>query len=258
MVKSEWEKKHESLSKKSVDYFHKLSTGLAEVAVEEEGHKAHVLPKGAHFEKRELQYFKELTTFQKCIEDGAFQLFSTLLKMAKLEPHLFDSQVAEELGHLVAFCSNLMGHQRDYFEALENNVCLQDMCNLSDKTVDALYQAAKKIYDERHYKDAAYAFGFLTLINPGCYAFWLGLGDSEYLSQHYQPALIAYSFAAQIKPSDPLCHIYSCRCYEQLKDVTCAINSLDLALFVIATSNQYVEWKANVEQEKWRLERLQK
>ena len=121
---------------------------------------------------------------------------------------------------------------------------------MSDDTLEALYQAAKQLYEQQHYHEATALFGILSFFNAKQPIFWIGLGSCEYFCHHYEAALFAYGMAMHANPNDPAPHLYSCRCFEELKQIDNALNALNLALFLIKGDESKNELRKQIEEEK--------
>jgi tetratricopeptide (TPR) repeat protein len=253
MANGELESAQKELHRDVKEQIHVASLALAELTVEDEAHKEGLIPQISKEAALETEMMKELSQFQKKIEDGVLQLLKTMSELAAHEPSFLSDEVARELAGVVAFSKNLKENLETYFEEFAQDTPLQQICGLSDETLQLLYRAAKYIYDGAHYKEAAEAFAFLTLLNPNFPIFWYALGESEYRLHKYESALYALAFAAQNDPEDPYCHLTSSRCYEAIKEYDNAVNALELALVAISERQEFVELKSFIQSEKVRL-----
>lgn len=196
------------------------SRELAQLFAEEEVHKPQqMLSQGALEERYQKEIEGEMVIFSKKVEHGLTRIVEALQEQGLL---------TEDVIHAIK--------------------------NIGDKPSDAiaetLYQGAKWLFEQRLFDDAADAFVFLTSLKPDVYAFWLGLGNSEYGRKHFKEALWAYERAGDVQPTDPICHIISSRCYQELGEQQNAINALDKALQVIQGSGNHVALKQKLEQAK--------
>lgn len=247
------EKVQKKLSHEAKEQIHTAALALADLTVEENAHKAHLIPLTAKKAELETKLMKELGQFQKKLEDGALELMTSLAQLGSHDSSYLSTDVVSDLSRIVAFSYTLKDSSVAYFEQLGNGKSLQELCTVSDETMQKLYLAAKQIYDQKHYKEAVNAFAFLTFLNPTCHTFWLGLGNAQYQSHQYENALFAFANACQEDPSDPFCHLMSCRCYEAIKEIDNAINALDLALYCISERKELGHLKPTIEKEKNRL-----
>lgn len=187
----------------------------------------------------------ELETFQERLVEGISYILQKV-------------NVSHEFEQLIHFAQELAKKeaQENYISNLMQQRSIQEQCGISNEALEEMYKAAKELYDQGNFLTSRAVFTFLTLLNSFRYAFWLGLANSEYHLQAFDSAVLAYAFAIEIKPSDPISYIYSSRCYEELQELDNAINALDLALLVIDQNNSYSKWKQIIQEEKVRLNRL--
>lgn len=129
---------------------------------------------------------------------------------------------------------------------IQEGKSMQEIYGISDETIEHFYHAAKAIYDRKDYEDAINAFSFLCFLNRKNYAFWIGLGNSEFFCNRFEEALQAYAFAVLADPFEPTPHIQSCFCYEKMGDRELAKNALDLALISMGDNVEHAEMKKNV------------
>jgi type III secretion system low calcium response chaperone LcrH/SycD len=234
--------------------FHEAAVDLANIIAEEEAAKPNqVLSKKALEERFQKELENGFATYRKRLENGAFQVMKALNELSKRDSAMTSIDVLDDINRLAGISRTIAGKEAEFFEESEGDISLQEIAKVSSATMEKMYLAAKYLYDQQQFKEAADAFGFLTALNADNHAFWLGLGNSEYLCKNYEEALYALAFACQANPDDPNCHIISCRCYEELGEKDNAINALDLAIFVIGDRPEYAQWQAKIKQEKVRL-----
>lgn len=235
--------------------FNEVASSLARIIAEEELQKPNQI---LSLEALEARYQKELEEsfglYRKRLENGTFEIINSLTDLAKTDSSMLSEEVLNDLNRLASISHLIHGKEAEIFTG--GDVSLQEVAGISSDTMEKLYLAAKHLYDKKKYKESADAFGFLATLNADNYAFWLGLGNSEYLCQNYQNALYALAFAFQANPEDPNCHIISCRCYEELKEYENAVSALDMALYVIGNQENYEDWIPKVESEKTRLSKF--
>lgn len=209
------------------------------------------IPKPQDFKK---EFSKELHPSIKRLQRGMTLLLEFLVT-PDTDPHLVSAEFTEQLCQLSAIASVFADHPEQYLTIVSNGKTLQEVFALDDDAVEKLYSAAKYIYEQQHYPEAAASFSVLTLLCPNNHTFWIGLANSEYFCQNYEPALVAYAMAAQANPRDPLCHLFSSHCYEAMGQKRLAINALELALISIGEQDQYASWKQKIQEQKARLEK---
>ena len=207
---------------------------LASVTAEALIHEAPVSPMHSERAYKEMvasALLADCFTIRQRIEQAAAILTNGLEELAKINGEIHPEEISLEFAKMTAYFSHQQMH-------LAEDKTVQELSGFSEKMSEALYQAAKLIYEKGLYPDASDAFFFLTLLNSKNSIFWLALGNCEYFCKRYEPALIAYAFASFMNPCDPFCHIYASKCYEEIQEVDNATNSLDLALFVIDQNSE--------------------
>lgn len=189
----------------------------------------------------------------KRLEKGMTKLLDLLTSSAVTDPEFFSDKIQEQLCQIAAIASVLSDHPQEYLMLLAHDKTLEEVFGLTQETLQGLYQAAKYLYEHQLYQESAAAFSVLTIISPKIHTFWMGLGNSEYLSHNYEGALVAYAMSAQSNPHDPLCHFFSARCYEAMNQKELAINALELAVLAIGDKEHFATWKQKALEYKQRL-----
>lgn len=183
-------------------------------------------PKKAIFEKFYLQIEQNIQKYKEGLKKGALAIFRTI-------PEIDNGEYQEEATQLRSLVELIVNHREQFIEELSQDKSIQEIAQISDASLEKMYKAAKYLYDNGRFQEAADAFNFLTLLNSQKVAFWYGLANSAYQLKNYKEALMAYTLVCQLVPDDYFCHIFSSRCYEALGDVKNAINSLELAQYVL-------------------------
>lgn len=226
--------------------FQDIAFNLAEVlAAQEMLHPNQLMPKKAFIERFQLQIAEELAQAQERLKKGPKVLLQALVD--KSEDNNIDSDLIQELYKLTALANMIANERERFINELSMGKTIQAIAGMSDSSLEKLYQAAKYVFDQKRFSEAADAFGFLTMLNASKFAFWLGLGNSEFNLKNYKQALFAYAFVCRVNPEDYFCHIFSCRCYEALGDIENAINALELALYVVGDTPEKKELKSVLE-----------
>lgn len=191
-------------------------------------------------------------TVKSRLEKGAAELIKAVEDLSKLRPYLIADTLVDDMKNFVTFSLSLFQKKEaeEYFQGLQQEKTLQEICHISDATIESLYQAAKYLYDTEHYEEAANAFAVMTVLNGKRYTFWLALGNAEYVCRRYEPALLAYAMATLLNPLELTCHLQSCRCYEALQQTDNAINALELALLAIGDDRAQFAMKEKIIQHK--------
>jgi type III secretion system low calcium response chaperone LcrH/SycD len=205
--------------------------------------------------KMEKEIAHSLQPIVQRMEKGVTKILELLTtsSIQEMDSDLLSEKLTDQLCQFAAIASVLAEHPQEYFFLLTHNKTLEEIFGISDVTIEALYQAAKHLYEQQHYGEAAAAFSVLCVLCPRAHTFWIGLGNSEYFSENYDAALIAYAMSIQAEPRDPTPHFFCARCYEKKGQREFAINALELALIAIGNQEQYASWKQKVAEHKSRL-----
>ncbi len=234
--------------------FQEVSKDLALILADDEAVKPNqILSKNALQTRYQKELQEEFTAYRKRLQNGAAKLIGSLSELAKENPELISQDVRDAIDNIIALPESLDSDENDCISQ-----SLQEICHITDATLDKLYQGARRLYTLKAYSDAADAFTFLTSLNSKYAAFWLGLANAEYGCGRYKEALYSYAFACEANPFDPNCHIMSCRCYEALGEIENALNALDLALFVVNDNAEYADLVSWITNQKERLSSLVK
>lgn len=131
-----------------------------------------------------------------------------------------------------------------------------ELFTISAQMKFVLYLASVELYNLGRYEDAADAFSLLVLLDPTHYDAWIGLGSSDFFCGRYSAALIAYARAVFANPSKPESHLFSAHCFERLKQYEHALNSLDIALYVMGDIAEFQDKVSKAKEHKSALEAL--
>lgn len=248
-------RRRERLTKEIERGLTEFTSFLTNEISKDEWHKALSEPVQVKKEQVEKQVHLNVLTLKKRIENGTYHLLQALFELSSKQPELFSDQVAQDLARLIAFTSaeNMQKSAQKYLLSLDHDESLQKVCKISESSLNSLYQAAKHLYEDAMYEDAADAFCVLTFVNAKQSGFWMGLGHSEFFCNRYSPALLAYALACQTNTSDPYCHFFSCKCYIALNELENALNALDVALFIIGENKDYGQLKQQITHERQRV-----
>lgn len=108
-------------------------------------------------------------------------------------------------------------------------ITLQQIMNLSEKSLETFYKAGVKLFEEKDYIKASDVFFLLTLIDYQRHNIWLSLGLSELKNKRHEHALNAFGMACVTKSDSPLPYIYSAECCLALERKQEAASYLALA-----------------------------
>ncbi len=232
--------------------FADVAFNLASVLAEQEMYRPNqLMPKTAFLERYQKQIAEELEGPQNRLKNGMVALLSA---MSESEVGCDDAEIMDDLAKISNLVVLIADDRQRFIDELIDDKTIQEIAGISDGAIEKMYQASKWLYDQKRYQEARDAFGFLTMLNSQKFAFWLGLGNSEYQLQNYSAALYAYAFESRVNPTDYFCHMFACRCYEALNDLDNAKNSLELALYVIGDNPEHQEIKLTLEQHAKRIE----
>lgn len=115
-------------------------------------------------------------------------------------------------------------------EELAAGKTAQEIMGFSDEAMAKFYGAAYRLFENRHYSDAANAFVFLVTLNPYNHDYWLGLGMSTQLTGDFEAAIDAYEMAAVCQLDSPVPYFYLAKCLFAVHDRDSALQALDLAI----------------------------
>jgi len=251
MEKEQFVKVQEDVAHHLSDGLHSLAVIMAEIIVEQEPHAGKMLPMKAEKEKLAHSLEKELILFKKRFERGCHCLLLALEEAAKTHPEIKLEEIAHDFVKLKNALQSI--NEKQLQEALSKNWSFQELIGMRDATIEAIYQAARHLYENQQYEESSAIFGMLTFLNAKHFIFWIGLGNSEFFCRHYELALHAYAIAVHANPDDPSPHLYSSKCFEELHQIDNALNALDIALFVIRGEAAFADMQGQIEHEKERL-----
>ena len=233
--------------------FSDLARNLANILADKEmGHPNQLMSKTSFLERFQTEIRDELKGTQNRLKNGPISILHALIELQKDESQA--DQIIEDFGKLTNLASLILEDRQNFIDELARDKSLQDIAGISNASLEKMYKAAKYLFDQQRFEEAADAFGFLTMLNSQKFAFWLGLGNSEFQLKKYKAALWAYAFVCRVNPADYYSHIFSCRCYEALDELENAMNALELALYVLEDIPENKELKLTIELHLKRLE----
>ncbi len=238
--------------------YEQLASDLAAKKAEDElfAHPNAPFSKKTLIERYKQALMEEFLHFRKQQASGAEQLATVLDELFKENPDLATEELDEGLDRLATLSDKIEANEAIFSEKMAQGHTLQDFGQIDDNTLEVLYTAATRLLDRDQFDGAADAFSFLLGINPQMAAFWLGLGAAEYNRGHFKEALAAYTKAIEATPYDPATLLTISRCYTELGELNKAIDTLDETLTAIDESQQFLEWKEDIQAEKQHLTQL--
>jgi len=132
------------------------------------------------------------------------------------------------------------------YKGPEGEIPVQDILHISDEALDKYYEVSCKILHDKRYKDAVCAFTFLCFLTPLYSSFWLGLGISEQLQEHYDEAADAYLKAIETSPDDPVPYANLAQCFLALNEKKAAELTIEKTLELCADHLNYTSIKEKV------------
>lgn len=119
----------------------------------------------------------------------------------------------------------------------------QQILEFSDETMAKFYAAAYRLFEHRHYVDAANAFLFLVTLNAYNHDYWLGLGMATQMTGDFEAAIDAYEMAAVCELDNPIPYFYLAKCLFAMHERDSALEALDLALEYSSDRAEYRQLK---------------
>lgn len=217
-------------------------------------HPNSILPEKALFERYQNEMIEELSTYKQRQKNGATKLSESLRELAIDQPELFTQEVIDGIERISSLSDRIAQDDKAFSDHILKGGTIQEFVGVDDKTMDCLYQGAKRLYDQDLLDDAADAFSFLTGLNADAHLFWLGLANAEFGRKNYKEALQAYQKVIERNPFDPSFHVALSQCYEALGEKDKALNAMNLALAAIEDHAEYADLQQGLEEEKLRLQ----
>ncbi len=171
---------------------------------------------------------KALSVHRKIAQ--SIHLFSELIpELSTIDPYVSKQEVLLAIHQMQATGLAMMNAIWPTLKTFQEGKPLQEIVKISDQTLQTLYKLTRYLFEQQHYEQACSAFYFLSLLNPAYHEFWIGLGNCEYILKRYSEAILAYTFAMQTDPFDPLVNLLVGRCYLGVGNTAAAKASLALA-----------------------------
>lgn len=193
-----------------------------------------LLPKQALIDRCKKELIEEFITYRKRQNRGARLLTKALQELSEESAILFTDKVVNDIKSIAALSE----------EVIAEGVTLQELAQVDDTSMDVLYQAAKRVFEQKCYDDAADIFSFLVGLNHKTFAFSLGLANAEYQRKAYKEALLIYSSMCEAWPGEPACYLSASRCHKLLNNPDQAIVVLENACTMIAGHHDFQKWKS--------------
>jgi len=218
------------------DVAHNLASQLAEDPA------GSLMPKSGTIQP---QIRREMQASQTTLKRGCLAIFQALQEQVDG----VEVDIAHDFMKLLELTSFACQKRSEFIENLDSGKTIQQIGGVSDATLEKMYQAAKKLYEEGRFQESADAFCFLTLLNSQKFAFWLGYANSQYQLQNFDAALEGYAFVTKLNPDDYVSHLFSSECYRALGDDINRKNALELALYVLGDDPAHREIRGQIVQQ---------
>lgn len=117
----------------------------------------------------------------------------------------------------------------------------QEILGFSDDAMNKFYLAACRLFESKHYPEAANAFLFLVSLNSYHYDYWLGLGAATQRCEDYEAAIDAYEMAAICQLESPEPYFHLAKCLFAMHDRDSALQAIELAIEYSEGRSEYDE-----------------
>jgi type III secretion system low calcium response chaperone LcrH/SycD len=125
------------------------------------------------------------------------------------------------------------------YEAIKKGIVPKKMLNLEDETLEGIYTQAYLFYNQGKYRDAAYLFCILMMLDPNQPKFMLGSGACLHRLEKYEKAAQIYILCSTQDQANPLPHFHAADCYIKLKALPLAEMCLKNAIQCCGDKKEY-------------------
>lgn len=115
-------------------------------------------------------------------------------------------------------------------EELAAGKTLQEILEASNETMAQFYKAARSLFENGKYVEAANGFLFLVIMNSHNHDYWLGLGMATQMCSDFESAINAYEMAAVYDVENPIPYFYLAKCLFAMHERQSALLALDIAI----------------------------
>jgi type III secretion system low calcium response chaperone LcrH/SycD len=119
----------------------------------------------------------------------------------------------------------------------------QETLKLSKEKLLEFYQVAFTFFEGEYYQEASNLYLFLTFLNPHVSSFWVGLGMTEEMQEHYDSAIGAYLTALDLNENDLQPVLYCAECLNKMNKPKKAKELLQFAMRQLRDVPSYQEFK---------------
>jgi tetratricopeptide (TPR) repeat protein len=191
-----------------------------------------------------IQVEEKLLRIYRKIERGVHKIANLLN-----DPMFYGeySHLIHAMADMATVASIVVKQMSPALTMLGKGATLQETLGIAENDLVSIYQLSKHLYDQQLYEEASGAFYLLSLLNPSCGTFWIGLGNSEYFLGNYQEALLGFTFATQTEPDNPLYQILLARCHKAMGSDGAALACLGIAELSLKPSKEHAEIRKQIE-----------
>ncbi len=191
-----------------------------------------------------IQVEEKLLRIYRKIERGVHKIANLLN-----DPTFYGeySHLIHAMADMATIASIVVKQMSPALTMLGKGATLQETLGIAENDLASIYQLSKHLYEQQLYEEASGAFYLLSLLNPACGTFWIGLGNSEYFLGNYQEALLGFTFATQTEPDNPIYHILLARCHKALGSEGAALACLGIAELCLKNTKEHAEVRKQIE-----------
>jgi tetratricopeptide (TPR) repeat protein len=91
---------------------------------------------------------------------------------------------------------------------LRGNVCLAELCKLSEKEIDLVFMMGHYLFNYGKYKSALDIFSVLTMYKPMMNKYWRAAGAANQALKNFPEAIFAYNMAITNDANDVISYTY--------------------------------------------------
>jgi tetratricopeptide (TPR) repeat protein len=185
------------------------------------------IPEAAWKEKKRHELQEQLSTkpFRNRFSQG---LHTVVAQLREYLPRSELEKISEELAQGAEKFLTMIKSPPETAE--KPNESLQDLLQISDRTIEQIYQCGVRLAKAQVYQDAADVFFVLSILDHQRHNIWMALGLSEQHLGHMEPALQAYAMAIITNIEDPWSYLHSAECYQFLGQKADAQECLEACL----------------------------
>ncbi len=147
--------------------------------------------------------------------------------------HEAGERTSETIGAQLRETLNMM------YEAIKKGIQPKQMLKIGDETLEGIYTQAYLFYNKGDFKDAAYLFVILMMLDPMEPKYALGSGACLHRLGKYEKAAQVYLLSSSRDPQNPLPHFHAADCYIKLKALPLADMCLKNAINCCGDKKEY-------------------